>query len=181
MIEWHHQLNGHEFEQTPGDSEGLGSLVCCSTWGHKELDTIEWLTEQHTTIPEWPSPFPYILQFKPEFCSMELIIWATMSSRSCVCWLYRVSPSLAAKNVINLVSVSAVWWCPCVESSLGLLGKAVCMNSVFFWQNCWPLLCFVLYLKAKLACCPGISWFSTLAFSRTFFSFGSSRRSCRSS
>ena len=30
--------NGHEFEQTPGDSEGQGSLVCCSPWGHKDLD-----------------------------------------------------------------------------------------------------------------------------------------------
>ena len=34
-----HQLNGHEFEQTPGDSEGQGSLACCSPWVHKELDT----------------------------------------------------------------------------------------------------------------------------------------------
>ena len=34
-----HQLNGHEFEQTPGDSEGQGSLVGCSPWSHKELDT----------------------------------------------------------------------------------------------------------------------------------------------
>ena len=32
MVEWHHQLNGHEFEQTPGDNEGQRSLVCCSTW-----------------------------------------------------------------------------------------------------------------------------------------------------
>ena len=39
MVGWHHQLNGHEFEQTPGDGEGQGNLVCCSPWGHKELDT----------------------------------------------------------------------------------------------------------------------------------------------
>ena len=39
VAEWHHQLNGHEFEQTPGDSEGQGSLVCYSPWGHKESDT----------------------------------------------------------------------------------------------------------------------------------------------
>ena len=32
MVEWHHQLNGHEFEQTLGDSEGQGSLACCSPW-----------------------------------------------------------------------------------------------------------------------------------------------------
>ena len=36
---WHHQLNGHEFEQTPGDSEGQGSLVCSTPWGRKESDT----------------------------------------------------------------------------------------------------------------------------------------------
>ena len=34
MVRWQH-LNGHEFEQTPGDSEGQGSLACCSSWGHK--------------------------------------------------------------------------------------------------------------------------------------------------
>ena len=38
MVGWHHWLNGHEFEQTQGDGEGQGSLVCCSSWGHKELD-----------------------------------------------------------------------------------------------------------------------------------------------
>ena len=39
MVGWHHQLNGHEFEQTAGESEGQESLVCCSPWGRKELDT----------------------------------------------------------------------------------------------------------------------------------------------
>ena len=39
MVRWHHRLNEHEFEQTAGDSEGQGSLMCCSPWGHKELDT----------------------------------------------------------------------------------------------------------------------------------------------
>ena len=41
MVGWHHQLSGHEFEQALGDGEGQGSLVCCSTWGHKELDMTE--------------------------------------------------------------------------------------------------------------------------------------------
>ena len=40
MVGWHHQLNGHEFEQTQGDNEGQGSLACSSSWDHKELDTI---------------------------------------------------------------------------------------------------------------------------------------------
>ena len=43
MVGWHHWLNGREFEQTQGDSEGQGSLACCSSWGCKESDTTEWL------------------------------------------------------------------------------------------------------------------------------------------
>ena len=39
MVGWHHQLNGREFEQTPGDNEGHGNLGCCSPWGCKESDT----------------------------------------------------------------------------------------------------------------------------------------------
>ena len=39
MVGWHHRLNGHEFEQTPGGSGGPRRLACCSPWGHKELDT----------------------------------------------------------------------------------------------------------------------------------------------
>ena len=41
MVGWHHWLNRHEFEQAPEDSEGEGSLVCCSPWGHKESDMTE--------------------------------------------------------------------------------------------------------------------------------------------
>ena len=43
MVGWHHQLNGHESEQTPGDSEGQGGLECYSPMGHKKLNTIELL------------------------------------------------------------------------------------------------------------------------------------------
>ena len=49
MVGWHHQLNGHEFEQTVGDTEGQGSLVCCSPWSHKELDRT-WPLNNKTTI-----------------------------------------------------------------------------------------------------------------------------------
>ena len=43
MVGWHNQLNENEFEQAPRGGEGQGSLVCCSPWDHKELDTTEWL------------------------------------------------------------------------------------------------------------------------------------------
>ena len=47
MVGWHHWLNGHESEQALGDGEGQGSLACCSPWGRKELDMIEWLSNNN--------------------------------------------------------------------------------------------------------------------------------------
>ena len=42
MVGWHHRwLDGHEFEQAPGASDGQGSLTCCNTWGRKESDKTE--------------------------------------------------------------------------------------------------------------------------------------------
>ena len=50
MIGWHHRLNGHEFQQTPGDGEGQGSLACCSPWGHIESDTTEQLNNNDLSL-----------------------------------------------------------------------------------------------------------------------------------
>ena len=43
MVRWHHQLDGHEFEQAPGVGDGQGSLACYSPWSHKELEITEQL------------------------------------------------------------------------------------------------------------------------------------------
>ena len=48
-IGWHHWLNGHEFEQSLGDSEGQGSLVGYSPWGHKETDMNDWIATTNLT------------------------------------------------------------------------------------------------------------------------------------
>ena len=65
-VGWHHQGNGHELRQTPGDSEGQRSLGCCSPWGHKDSDTT-WYLNNNTSnrllktvcwsewVPEWGS------------------------------------------------------------------------------------------------------------------------------
>ena len=50
MVGWHHQLNGHEFEQTLGDGEGQGSLECCIPWGRKESDTTEQLSSNSKVL-----------------------------------------------------------------------------------------------------------------------------------
>ena len=50
MVRWHHRLNGHEFEQTLGESGGQGSLACHSPWGHKESDVTERLNNDRFII-----------------------------------------------------------------------------------------------------------------------------------
>ena len=99
-----------------------------------------------------PSGFPYFLEFKSEFGNKEFMIWATVSSRSCFCWLYRASPLLAAKNTISLILVLTIWWCPCVESSLVLLEEGVCYDQCILLAKLYsPLPCFIPYSKAKFA------------------------------
>ena len=57
MVGWHHQLNGHEFEQAQGVGDGQGSLVCCSPWRRKESDTAEPLNnnnnEKYNVFSVW--------------------------------------------------------------------------------------------------------------------------------
>ena len=65
MVGWHHGLNGHEFEQTPGESERQGSLVCCSPWGFKESDKTERLNSSKFPEPEGA-------RFQPPFDSKTL-------------------------------------------------------------------------------------------------------------
>ena len=73
--------------------------------------------------------------------------WVTVSSQFCFCWLYRASPSLAAKNIIiNMISVLTIWWCPCV------VFFCVVGRGCLLWPVCslgktplvFDLLCFVL-------------------------------------
>ena len=85
-------------------------------------------------------------------------MFATVSFQSYFCLLYRASPSLAAKNIINLILVLAIWWYPCVKSSLVLL-EGVCAAQCLL-VNCYdqlaklyyPLPCFILFSKAEFAC-----------------------------
>ena len=74
-------------------------------------------------------------------------------------------PSLAAKNIINLILVLTIWWCLCAELSLVLLEEVFSMTSVFSWQNsvslCPASFC---TLRSNLPGSPGISWLPTFAF-----------------
>ena len=52
IVGWHHRLNGHEFEQAPGDGEGQGRLARCSLWGRKESDMTERLNNNNIHIQQ---------------------------------------------------------------------------------------------------------------------------------
>ena len=114
------------------------------------------------------------------------MIWTTVSSQSCFCWLSRASPSLAAKNIISLILVLAIWWGPCVIFSC-VVGRGYLLWLVHYLGKTQLSLCPASFCtpKPNLPVIPGISWLSTFAFQspmikRTSFMGGSSRRSCRS-
>ena len=80
-----------------------------------------------------------------------------VSSRSCFYWLYRASPSLAARNIINLILVLSIWWCPCILLSLILLEENVCydqyialLHFVLQGQTCLFSLDFLLLYSSLL-------------------------------
>ena len=99
MPGWNYRLYGRESEWTLGVGDGQGGLACCNSWGPKELDTTERLnwTELNGLVV-FPTFFNLSLNFAVRTSWSEPV-----SSQSCFCWLYRASPSLATKNIINLI------------------------------------------------------------------------------
>ena len=59
VVGWHYWLNGHEFEQAPGDGEGQGSLACCSPWGCRVRH--DWVAEQQCIMPKYKYILHYVL------------------------------------------------------------------------------------------------------------------------
>ena len=109
--------------------------------------------------------FYLLSSIETKFCNKELMIWAIVNSMSYFCWFYRISPCSAAKNVINLISVLTIWWCPSVDHLLGYWEKAFAMTGMWSWENsvslwttsfCTP--------KANFPVTLGISWLPTFAF-----------------
>ena len=97
MVGWHHRLDGHEFEQTPGEGEGEGCLVCCSPWGRKESGTTQqlnnnscWHRERIQTIPSW-----FELQALLLSPGERKHLWAGLSNR-------RISAILCPKSKLNV-------------------------------------------------------------------------------
>ena len=91
MVGWQYQVNGHEFEQTQGDSEGQGSLVCCSSWGHKESDTAlnnnkrrpDWVPG--ITYPIYPT-IQYLVHYSPSPLHWKDWRWSWNSNTLDLMW-----------------------------------------------------------------------------------------------
>ena len=87
------------------------------------------------------------------------MIWVTVSFWSCFCGLYKVSPSLVAKNITNLILVLTIWWCPCVVE------EGICFDQcVLLAKLCY--LCPVSFCtpRPNLPVTPGISWLLPFSF-----------------
>ena len=131
MVGCHHRANGHEFEQTLGDSEGQGSLVCCSLWGHKESDMTEQLSnhilkkqnqEIHTfyffSYKRFPLKQASLLERKMSVnvtdisvsyrniqCYRILYKWASHKLESCLKQVPSLSPSLSFSISVSFSSL----------------------------------------------------------------------------
>ena len=124
MVGWHHQLSGHEFEQTPGDSEGQGSLACCSPWGCKESDTTYWL---NNSLPLWcPAPAdPASGSLRDQPTPLTPGLWG--AGWLAVCWW--VWTFWGAGNVLDL--------------------PQLCHWRLVGWGTCWAHLALTVLLKAS--------------------------------
>ena len=95
MVGWRHRLNGHEFEQAPGDRDEQGNLASCSPWGHKESDVTERLNKGHkllcASFEEEPGPCPItarLLLDCPSYVSASppFLLWLA-TAWICSLWL----------------------------------------------------------------------------------------------
>ena len=82
IVDWHHQLDGLEFEKALGVGDGQGSLVCCSPWGHKELDMTEWLNWTDCSVstgahPQWSFCFFALSEEENKY----KLIWVNLRGR----------------------------------------------------------------------------------------------------
>ena len=85
MVEWHHRLNGHESEQTPGIGDAQGSLACCSPWGHKKSYMTEQLNWTDTIESEFSTfKLQNTLGWYFFFCFISLLYWGFMWDLTCL-------------------------------------------------------------------------------------------------
>ena len=114
-------LIGHEFEQSPGVGDGLGSLSCCSPWGHKKSDPTEWLnwTDAPSIFMWIPPPVSSCTQHSGHYLSYSFISYWTMRRISPPSWVPVLShPMQAAKSLQSCLTLCDPKGCKLPVSSI---------------------------------------------------------------
>ena len=126
MVGWHHRLDGYEFEQTPGNSEGWGILACCSSRSHKVSDTTDWPNNKIPSIATRESSSVRHSSIMPTYRGPEdSLRWASQG-----CWC----PSAVCSSSPCWVSVSeASWGAKSPGGGLSSCRKWSCANLLGFW------------------------------------------------
>ena len=155
IIRYHHQLNGHEFEQTLGDSEGKGSLVCCGPWSLRVGDDLA--TEQ-----QWKQQHGCIDTYRDDrfFCLLLWLLWTQkglthslhfsafcISTVSCHCFFYMLLLIFSSVSLVQLLSHVQLFvtpWTAGCQASLSItnsqsLLKLMSIESVIPLQPSHPL------------------------------------------
>ena len=128
IVGWHHWLNGHEFEEAPGEGERQRSLACCSPWGLKKSDMTEWLNNCFFTSISLRSRLFRVSYLLDQRCTFLYIshVWNCESYYtwwgliiSAVLKTVRISLSFTAQLSSEIVPISdglfGSWWPPSVS------------------------------------------------------------------
>ena len=107
MAGWHHRLNGHESEWTPGDGDGQGGLACCNSWGHR--DGHDWATELSWTYPVWYS-FSSKEQASLNFMAAVTICSGFGAQANKVCHCVYCFPIYLPWEVMGQYAMILVFW-----------------------------------------------------------------------
>ena len=139
MVGWHHQLNGHEFEQALGVGDGQGSLACCSPWGHKESNMIERLN-----WTEWYAAHRHV-EPRPGHEGWR-------------CWLLLSFPPTHQKNVHELTRPSL--------NNYYKTSYHFPHGNTWFWGHWFSVACFVckvikIFFSTSPKTLVSKSWFDT--------------------
>ena len=145
IVEWHHQLNGHESEQTPRDSEAQWSLACCSSWGHRESDIVTEQQKRTTTKLVWGKTISFSLALflkiltrrkvgsMGKFC-MELFLptWQDTSVQNCFSDLFR---NICAMYELWLILSPNVSFLTCVFTDFHTKLPLKILQQRWFWKE----------------------------------------------
>ena len=131
MVRQYHWLDGDEFEQTPGDSEGQGSWACCSPWGGRDLDTTEWLNNKTCngeSSPYFKRDVYQILEFKVYMVTVEWQSYFLGGFCSCLLFNLFYFFSFIKSFIFQCIILSP----PCLNLFLYILN----INQLLRLSNC---------------------------------------------